>query len=239
MPVSAPATLGRTLRVPEVDAATRDAMYRLLAEHFADADRATFEVDLEGKDFVILLEDASGAVAGFSTFEARPRATPHGDALVVYSGDTIVRVQNRHQTELPRHFISLAMRLADESALPTWWLLICSGYKTYRYLPLFFREFHPSLDASTQHLATLADALASDRFGPRYDPATGTVCIPGATTLRAGIADVDARRMRDPVVRRFCELNPGHVRGDELVCVVRLDRENLTRAGARMMGTQQ
>ena len=44
-------------------------------------------------------------------------------------------------------------------------------------------------------------------------------------------------RLRDPHVRYFAELNPGHARGDELCCIAPLTRENFTLAAQRVIGT--
>ena len=38
----------------------------------------------------------------------------------------------------------------------------------------------------------------------------------------------------DPHIAFFLERNPGFVRGDELVCLTRIDEQNLTPAGRRM-----
>jgi hypothetical protein len=57
-----------------------------------------------------------------------------------------------------------------------------------------------------------------------------------ATPLRAGVADIDTRRLHDPHVAFFAAANPGHTAGDELVCLARLVPENLTSAGRRMAG---
>ena len=38
-----------------------------------------------------------------------------------------------------------------------------------------------------------------------------------------------------PHIAFFLATNPGHVRGDELVCLTELCDENLTRAGRRMI----
>ena len=40
--------------------------------------------------------------------------------------------------------------------------------------------------------------------------------------------------MRDRHVAFFAEKNPGHERGDELICLTELSYENLTAAGRRM-----
>ena len=40
--------------------------------------------------------------------------------------------------------------------------------------------------------------------------------------------------MPDPHIAFFLDRNPGFVRGDELVCLTRIDDRNLTPAGRRM-----
>ena len=79
--------------------------------------------------------------------------------------------------------------------------------------------------------------LTQDRLKEllNYDPATGIVRFrEGATPLRAGVAEVGEERRRNPHIRFFLERNPGHVRGDELVCLTRLGVDNFTPAGRRM-----
>ena len=57
-----------------------------------------------------------------------------------------------------------------------YWLLLTSGFRTYRFLPVFFRSFYPRCDAQTSKTAAdLLDAIAFERFGSRYDVRTGVV----------------------------------------------------------------
>src|SRR5262249_21690332 len=96
--------------------------------------------------------------------------------------------------------------------------------------------FHPSCREPTPpEVRRLLDALARAKFGPAYDSASGVVRLPGAAPLRSGLADVTLRRLRDPHVAFFAAANPGHTRGDELACLVRLGPANVTRAGRRML----
>ena len=48
-------------------------------------------------------------------------------------------------------------------------------------------------------------------------------------------ADLDAPRPKDPHDRFFRRVNPGWVSGDELVCLTRVHRDNLTPAGRRIL----
>jgi hypothetical protein len=200
----------------------RDALFALYTSYFATTDRITFERDLAEKEWVILLCDDDGAIAGFSTL-MRMRA---GGATVFFSGDTIVARHRRNTLDLPRLWARHVFAHADAN---TYWFLISSGWRTYRYLPLFFRDFYPR-DAA---LKPLLDAIAGAKFGDAYDPRTGVIRLATPAPLRE--ADPDARRLHDPDVRFFVEANPGHADGDELACLVRVGVDNLTPAGLRMI----
>jgi hypothetical protein len=116
-----------------------------------------------------------------------------------------------------------------------YWLLLTSGFRTYRFLPVFWREFFPSRDRPTPGaMQELIDQLARERFGDAYDPARGIVRFPRPQRLRPALAALPAGRVADPHVAFFLTRNPGH--GDELVCVTELTEANLTAAGRRMVG---
>ncbi len=61
---------GRVADRRTLDARTREAMFTLLGAHFVGVNRATFERDLEDKSCVILLEDDTRQLRGFSTMVA-------------------------------------------------------------------------------------------------------------------------------------------------------------------------
>jgi len=202
----------------------RDAMFALYTTYFATGDRVTFERDLAEKEWVILLCDEDGAIAGFSTLM---RMHVCG-ATVFFSGDTIVARHRWGSLDLPRLW---AQHVFAHAGASTYWFLISSGYRTYRFLPLFFREFYPR----ERGMKPLLDAIATTKFGESYDPATGVIRLATPAPLRDGISD-PAERLHDPDVRFFVEANPGHANGDELACLVRVGADNLTRAGLRMIG---
>jgi hypothetical protein len=201
----------------------RDEMFALYTTYFATGDRVTFERDLAEKDWVVLLRNEDGAIDGFSTL-MRIRA---GGATVFFSGDTIVARHRWGTTDLPRLWSRFVFANADAN---TWWFLISSGYRTYRYLPLFFREFYPR----NAEMKPLLDRIAVMRFGESYDAATGVIRLATPAPLREGISDPELR-LHNQHVRFFIEANPGHADGDELACLVRIHPDNLTSAGRRMV----
>jgi hypothetical protein len=226
LPDPAPSTSARSevIARSELTRRDRDAMFALYTTYFATTDRIAFERDLAEKDWVVLLSDDDGNIDGFSTL-LRTRV---GDATVFFSGDTIVARHRWGSFDLPRVWSRYVFREAGENA---YWFLISSGWRTYRFLPLFFREFYPRDVA----MKPLLDRVASARFGDAYDARTGIVRLATPAPLRDGVSD-PASRMHDPDVRFFVEANPGHADGDELACFVRIAPDNLTPAGLRMIG---
>ena len=80
------------------------------------------------------------------------------------------------------------------------------------------------------------ERVGAPLYGAHFDPEAGVVYPENAAPLRPGVADVTYRRLADPHVAFFVSANPGHARGDELVCLTELATENLTPAGRRMLG---
>lgn len=210
-------------------------MQALLGAHFDGVSAEQFRDDLAGKNWAMLIE-RDGRLVGFTTIAAYETSVDDEPVSVVYSGDTIVAPDAWNTSALPRGWIeSVAALRAHYPRGPYVWLLITSGFRTYRLMPLFWREFYPRHDAATPpNWDRLAHALAAERFGERYDPTTGVVRLDHPQRLRGTLAGIPDGRRADPHVAFFASRNPGHVDGDELVCVTHLDPSNLTPAGRRM-----
>ncbi len=225
----------RLLAREELEAGRRDGMFALLEAHFEGVTRERFERDLAEKNWVLLLEDEQGLV-GFSTlllYESRATAEPVG---VAYSGDTIVDPRAWATGALPAAWIGAVCQLRQNLAVPRlFWLLLTSGFRTYRLLPVFWREFAPSCEGSSRAgLAELRDTLAAERLGAAYDRSTGLARLEQPQVLRPHLRSVPHGRQDDPHVAFFLERNPGWERGDELVCLTEIAWSNLTPAGRRM-----
>ncbi|MFH7029318.1 MAG: hypothetical protein ACHBN1_28975 [Heteroscytonema crispum UTEX LB 1556] len=52
--------------------------------------------------------------------------------------------------------------------------------------------------------------------------------------LRGCLKGIPQERLQDPHIQFFALHNPGHLQGDELVCLTEICEENLTPAGKRM-----
>jgi hypothetical protein len=165
-----------------------------------------------------------------TSFEGQP-------VSVIYSGDTIVAPEAWGSTALARGWISCVRKLRESYPRgPYYWLLLTSGFRTYRFLPVFWREFHPRFDAvMPSRLRRIRDHLAVERFGRTYDAAKGIVRFDYPQKLRGSLSSLPDGRTNDPHIAFFGSQNPGHAQGDELVCLTELSDENLTRAGRRMV----
>ena len=212
-------------------------MYDVFQDHFDHTTAEVFRRDLDNKNWVILLRDAaSQAIQGFSTLACYETLIRDEKVGVVYSGDTIIRPAYWGTSTLPRTWIRTVLEIGEQLPKPLYWLLISSGYKTYRFLSVFFVEFYPRFDRPTPPpVQEIMHHLAGERFGSDYDPKSGVVRFSdGATPLREGVAQVNDRRLKNPHTAFFVAQNPGHARGDELVCLTHVHLDNLSAAGRRM-----
>jgi len=216
----------------------RDECFALLSQHFKGVTREQFRRDLAEKNVVLTLRDAStGRLTGFSTMLAYETAVEGSPISVVCSGDTVVDPSAWNSPALPREWIAAVNRLRVEFPNgPYYWLLITSGFRTYRLLSTFWQRFHPRHDrADSTDSQQLLNSLARERFGESYDPQAGIVRLRHPQILRPHLAGIPPQRLTDPHVAFFAQKNPGHVQGDELACLCSLDASNLTRAGRRMV----
>ena len=217
-----------------------ESMFQLLAHHFEGVTREQFARDLAEKNLALLLQ-RDDRLVGFSTQMAYTTEFEGGSVNVIYSGDTIVVPEAWGTTALPRAWVAGVNAL--RATLPPgrcFWLLLTSGFRTYRFLPVFWREFFPRFDRATPlETERLLQQLALERFGPQFDSATGVVRFTNPQRLCAGLEQVPAGREQDPHTHFFLSRNSGHASGDELVCLTELCPLNLTAAGRRMMPTHE
>jgi hypothetical protein len=224
--------------VPRADLtdAQRNDMFRLLEQHFEGVSPQQFTRDLAEKNLALRLQ-RDGRLVGFSTQLAYSTHFEGETVNVIYSGDTIVAPEAWGTTALPRAWVA-GVEALRESLPPgkCFWLLLTSGFRTYRFLPVFWREFFPRHDRSTPpEMDRLIGHVGRERFGNQFNPSTGIVRFDHPQRLRAGLEEIPTSRNQDPHVAFFRSLNPGHANGDELACLTELCPENLTAAGRRMM----
>ena len=155
---------------------------------------------------------------------------------VIFSGDTIIDHPYWGEQTLALAFCRFAGAIkASRPALPLYWLLISKGHRTYRYLHVFARTYYPRFDGiEPPELARLAADLAQRRFGDAYDRTLGLVRFGAAATrLRRQWRDEQDAHRPSAAIAYFLQRNPGHARGDELVCLCELELPNLRSFAAK------
>jgi hypothetical protein len=228
---------GRTVSLAGLTSTARGTMFDLLSTFFTGVTPDTFDADLSAKSHVILLEDDENVLRGFSTLLVYRTGVAGVDAVVVYSGDTIVHRDSWGSPALPLSWLAAVRGLTSGAGVrDVFWLLLTSGFRTYRFLPVFWREFYPRVD-STSVPKSLVDALARERFGDLYDEADGIVRFARPQVLVPELLDVASGRCRDEHIAFFLKRNPGFTKGDELVCLTSIGDANLTAAGRRIART--
>lgn len=215
----------------------RQQMLVLMQTYYEGVFPEDFHRDLSEKQWVITLRTPSGEVCGFST-QVILHVPGEPDSLALFSGDTIIAESHRGRNDLAGLWGRLALEQIDLFVdKKLYWFLISKGYKTYRYLSLFFHEYYPRPKVVTPPaVLTLMHALSNWRFGDRYDSAQRIVrAKEHGCHLRAEVAPVLSHRLRDPSVSFFVESNPGHALGDELCCLAPLTRQNFTSVAYRII----
>ncbi|HUR45224.1 MAG TPA: hypothetical protein VMZ27_05035 [Candidatus Saccharimonadales bacterium] len=224
------------VRRTDLTARQRLEMFCLLRDHFEGTAEDQFERDLNEKNWVILLT-RNERLLGFSTLLVYEASFEDAAVSVVCSGDTIVAQEAWGTMALARAWIESVNHL--RRLFPNgryYWLLLTSGFRTYRFLPVFWRTFYPRVDARTPDAEQrLLTQLASDRYGIQYDVTSGIVRFNQPQPLRDDLKHIPPGRTGDPHIAFFAARNPGHDLGDELVCLTELTPDNLTAAGRRMV----
>jgi hypothetical protein len=211
-----------------VEAVTQDQknqMFDVMDRHFIHSDRAAFERDLTEKNWVLLLTDQqTNQIVGFST-QVLFRFKTH---LVLFSGDTIVDKDHWGSLALHKAFGQLITTLMKQHPdEPLYWMLISKGLRTYKFLPTFFLEYYPSYNRTTPpDIQQLLHELGRFRFPKTYNSTTGIIEVPDHSQyLDQQFEPVKAIK---PWETFYYQRNPGHAKGNELVCLARLSMDNFT-----------
>lgn len=188
------------------------------------ASRRGFDGDLENKDYLLRVR-TEGGLSAFSTLKIY---YPEPGVRLLFSGDTLSNERCGHH--LPARWAQFVYReLPHQPGLEDYWLLLCSGYRTYRILPTFFQTYVPASEGPLS-LLEKRNRWANMLFGDRY--CHGVVRPIWPTPLRA--PDPPPRLAADPHVQLFGQLNPDHRQGYELACLVPLEPANLRPTGRRL-----
>ncbi len=232
----------RIVSVSGITAADARSMYEIFVRHYDCVSVAQFLLDLSEKDCVLVLRNTEAAICGFSTQKVFRLDVGGRPVRAVFSGDTIVDRAYWGEQELGRCWCRYVSSVYwEEPDVPLYWFLISKGYRTYLYLPLFFESFYPNCAAATPAFEQrLLDSLATAKFPHDYRPGSGLVEFSKSQgQLKPHLAEIPARRLRDPHVQFFLKRNPAYANGHELACLAEISPSNMKLFAGRILGETQ
>ncbi len=217
-------------------------MFGLLSLEFLGMRREDFIRDLQEKDIVALLrrESHDGEIVGFSTLMLLDLPIANRKVKAVFSGDTTVLPEFRTSggigIEIGRYFMK-ALEIFSQHEI--YYILISKGWRTYKVLPFFFKNYAPKFDMPTspQDKAVM-DAFGSVKYPGDYDPELGLIMF-SKETQRLIPGSIDAVPPHDPDkhTKFYLQKNPTYLSGTELVCVGRVEIENFAPPLTRLLKT--
>jgi hypothetical protein len=217
-------------RLSALESRTVREMYALYGNYYDSTSLSLFESDLSDKDYVVVLNDETGAVIGFSTLAVLNGEIEGRPLRAIYSGDTIIDRAYWGTQALAFTWLRFAGTVkAQVPDCPLYWFLIVKGHRTYRYLSTFSIDFYPHWELPTPSWAqSIMAGLALRRFKDAYDPERGVVSFAKSRGhLKPAWAAVEPEEALRPDVAFFLRSNPGYDHGDELVCLTELSPGNL------------
>ena len=217
----------------------RDQMFALLDRYYLHASREQFEADLDEKEWVLLgTEPEAGRISGFTTLMRLHTTVDGAPVRAFFSGDTVTESAYWAHNDTARGIGLLLhhmLEIVGEVDCHWYWFVISSTYRSYRLLPMVFREAHPSPHcAMPPHATRTLEALTRQKFGGGYDSRSSVVRFPHATVFRSGF-DVRTGGSADPWEEFFHRANPGCLEGDRLASLAVLSMDNLSRLGRRLL----
>lgn len=215
-----------------------EAMFELMNGYYENMEYNNFILDLQNKENLILLKDENNLVKGFSTIVFYDLEIKNKTYKILFSGDTIIHQDYWAHNDLANVWLQYAIKKQQEFKQPLYWLLISKGYKTYKYLTTFFKEYYPNQNKTTPELEqSILDKFGETFYPDKYDKMQGILKMEGCKDfLKEEYAKIPDEKMKDKVVKYFLEKNPYYYKGNELVCITDLSMENVNNAGKRLLG---
>jgi hypothetical protein len=172
---------------------------------------------------------------GLTALDVYPTVFEGRKAVVIFTShvmlDEAFRGHNLLQRLGWRTFLSARKRFPF---VPIYWFFDTFSYKSYLLLPRNFRDFWPRREREIPAWERgFMNHLAVQMYRDAWDPERGIVQRSGHKRLRPEVAPLQADFANDPDLAFYLQANPGHARGDMLVCLCPLGFANLASLALR------
>ena len=141
--------VSQTKKVIACSEQEKEVFYQLLCQCFLGVTWHDFMRDFQEKDAVMILrkEHSEGEIVGWSTLMVLTLTLLDTEVKAIFSGDTAVLPAYRSSTglgvELSRYFLQMREQFPQHTV---YYILISKGWRTYKIMPFFFKEFSPRYD---------------------------------------------------------------------------------------------
>jgi hypothetical protein len=198
-----------------------------LTEEFYDVERTYAEEELRRRQSIAMFR-MNDSLLGMAAIDVYPVEFRGQKLIVIYTSHVLIREAWRGRNLLQklgaRTFLGARLR---HPLRPIYWFFDTFSYKSYLLLPRNFLTFWPRHEEATPApLAALIDQLATQTYGPAWQPSRGVVLRSGLKRLRSTAAPLVLGPGADPGLEFFARANPGHPDGDMLVCLCPLTLSN-------------
>lgn len=201
-------------------------MYGLMTQFYDDVKEEVFYRDFQDKDYCLALYEEAGRLVGFTTQKLMELNVEGRRIHGMFSGDTIIHKDYWGDTELFRVWARF-------------WFPFAEQYDEfyYRILPLFFTEFYPNYRMNTPEWEQkIMDAYAMALYPEAYNPDSGVMEYPLIKDkLKEGVADIGERELKNKDTAYFVTANPDYKKGNDLVCLARIDKSLLKQGVGRYL----
>ncbi|PJZ95178.1 hypothetical protein CH372_08575 [Leptospira meyeri] len=202
-------------------------MFALMEKNYVGLLFDSFIEDLKQKDSIFLFH-SNRTIYGFTGLKLFPFHFEDQDLLIAYSGDTVLDESFRGTLSIPVYWGIFMLKLSEKHP-NLYWLLTSKGFRTYRYLSVFFKDFIPMPTQTNQFLVRLRDQVANKFFPNLYNPNLGILNRgENSQTIRDIVTDRNVMRIsKDPFIKFFEKTNPDFDKGHELVCLAHFHPSNI------------
>ncbi len=218
---------------------SRTRMFELMFSCYNKITENNFNADLDKKQYVCLIKDKVDIIQGFTTFAINPNSAKDNKYNVLFSGDTIIAPQY-WGTQVMRDgwCKSVGSIIAADTSKPWYWYLLSKGHRTYMFLPLFFKEYFPSIEAadSEEHLKKIASEVSKRLYGNCWKEDEGVIRFEESHgELKQELIQASYQKKGSKFVQFFLKKNPAFYKGEELVCIAPLNPDNILRSAKELL----
>ncbi len=211
--------------------------HNLMQIEFDGVDWNQFVHDLREKQFVMILKSEECEIVGFSTLMEIDMFMGKEKIKILFSGDTTIKQEYRDSfgfgIELSKFFMRTISRYPSHKI---YYALISKGWRTYRVLPFYFKEFFPCYNLEQySHVTAVMNMFGYKKYPQNYDESSGLLLFEGETQrLKTESPDASVPPRSNPHVDYFFKRNPNYLKGNELVCLAEVAQSNFTQVVHRL-----